>query len=352
MPKLKLEYCNPFPADGPGWYAGEMPDGRRVHAMPMACSLSQIHWAGSVEDPDWCDCNKTEGRCTFCRIRDDGDVVFTKVTGCYRSSNGAVRALQHWAANPDGPPPPARWQCAWTAMKSPRCEGAPNAPTLPLSSTDRPMLPQGNAPYDGYDCDPRDSYREIMMDQITEETLDQCSELGHPRQAWLILTERQENAVTCTICGQTPNFWEKMSGDGSVLEFDFISEILDETHMASHEVIMDIDGDGIVFAFQSDSFEYAKEWPQAGSDDLTRLPYPGDDAITLRWFRDEWNQREEKPLGEDEVLLDPNTGEPLTDDTLREYITECHDEGFSYESSATDIVNVARDIDDDAEHEH
>ena len=28
-------------------------------------------------------------------------------------------------------------------------------------------------------------------------------------------------------------------------------------------------------------------------------------------------------------------------------MVECHDEGFSYESSATDIVNATRGIDDD-----
>ena len=132
MTNLKLEYCNLFPEDGPGWYAGEMPDGRRVHAVRMACSPGQLHWAGSVEDPSQCDCDRSEGRCTFCRIRDDGDVVFTKVTGCYRSANSAVRALQHWAANPDSPPQPARWQCPWTAMRSLLCGGEPNAPALPL----------------------------------------------------------------------------------------------------------------------------------------------------------------------------------------------------------------------------
>ena len=111
--------------------------------------------------------------------------------------------------------------------------------------------------------------------------------------------------------------------------------------MASHEVFVD----DVTFTVQSHVFQHAEEWPKPGSTNLTRLPYPGDDAITLRWFRDEWNQRDS--LDEDELPLDPHTREPLTDETLRMFMVECHDEGFSYESSATDIVNATRGIDDD-----
>ena len=51
MAKLELTYHQAFPEDGdPGWHAGWMLDGRRVHATPMRCNPGELHWAGSVED--------------------------------------------------------------------------------------------------------------------------------------------------------------------------------------------------------------------------------------------------------------------------------------------------------------
>ena len=107
MAKLELTYHQAFPEDGdPGWHAGWMPEGRRVHATPMRCNPGEPHWAGSVEDLDRCECNG-DGTCNLCLIRENDGLVFTRVTGCYRSANSAIRALQQWAANPDAPPPPA-----------------------------------------------------------------------------------------------------------------------------------------------------------------------------------------------------------------------------------------------------
>ena len=365
MAVLELTYHQMFPEDGvPAWHAGRLPDGHRVHASAIACSPGQLHWAGSVEDADACECDD-KGTCNLCLIRQDGGLVFTRVTGCSRSANSAVRALQHWAANPDGPQPPSPFNCGWTTMQAVLCHNGPGAPAMPLGATEQSMLRQQDSGQQMEHASPDilpldtagyrhqyDAWRNMMMDQITSDSLDECSDSGHPRQAWLILTGEREKATTCPVCGRMPKFWEKMSGDDRVLDFDYIGEILNETHMASHEVsINDHHEGGVTFAFQSDVFEYAKEWPKPGSNNLTRLSYPGDDAITLRWLRDEWNQREENLLGEEEVLLDPNTREPLTEDTLREYMTECNDEGFSYESSVTDIVNATRNIDDD-DHDH
>ena len=90
-------------------------------------------------------------------------------------------------------------------------------------------------------------------------------------------------------------------------------------------------------------FEYAKEWPKARSTHLTRLPFP-DAAVTPQWLRDEWNQRGDGHLVEHEALLHPYTNEPLTEETLRELLAECSEDGFSYEESATDIANVTRGI--------
>ena len=361
MAQLELTYIRMFAEEGdPGWHAGQLDDGRRVHATAIPCGPGVLHWSGSVEDSTACECDGT-GACNLCRIRQDGGLVFTRVTGCYRSANSAVRALKFWANHPDAPQPPAPFKCDWITMQAVLCRNEPDAPPMPLGTTERPMLTSQDADqqrehaspdrsrveYADHD-DPRRVWRDLMMNQITPESLDECSESGHPRQAWLILSEEQEEATSCPTCGQVPEFWEKMSGDNRALDFDFISEILNETHMASHEVMIDDDDDDdITFVLETHVFQHAKEWPKAGSMHLTHLPYPGDDAITLRWFHDDWNRREEKLLGEDEVLLDPNTREPLTDETLREYMAECHDEGFSYESSATDIVNVTRDIDDD-----
>ena len=109
-----------------------MPDGRRVHATPMACSPGNVHWTGSVEDPDRCTCDQLEVTCAFCLIRTEQSLVFTRVTGCYRSAKSAVSALQQWANNPEAPPPPAPWQCPWTAMEALLCENVPDAVAMPL----------------------------------------------------------------------------------------------------------------------------------------------------------------------------------------------------------------------------
>ncbi len=396
MAQLELTYHQMFPEDGdPGWHAGQLPDSRRVHSAAILCRPGNLHWAGSVEDPDACECERA-GTCNLCLIRQDGGLVFSRVTGCYRSANSAVRALQHWAANPDAPPPPAPFNCGWTTMPAVLCDNVPGAPPMPLGTTEHPVLSSqddaepaefgdedpihtneasGNTWHlvamngdhnefhlpDGSEFTvqpgeaPTSAWRKhIAQQQITPESLDECSDMGHPRQAWLILSEQQEDAVPCPACGRTPEFHEKMSSDNTGFTFDYISEILSETHMATHEILRDHDAEELTFIFESDAFEDAKEWPKPGSTNLTRLPFPGEDALTLRWLRDEWNQRDDDHLGEHELLLHPYTNEPLTDETLREFMAECHEEGFSYEDSATDIVKVTRglplysdDFDDD-----
>ena len=386
MAQLELTYQQMFPEDGdPGWHAGQLPDGRRVHAAAILCQPGNLHWAGSVEDSNACECEKA-GTCNLCLIRQDGGLVFTRVTGCYRSANSAVRALQHWAANPDGPQPPAPFDCGWTTIQAVLRDNVPGAPPMPLGTTEHPVLSSqdhaeppefgyedpirtnevlGNtwklaamdgdhnefAPPDGFEFTVQAGeelttawFRQIAMQQITPESLDECSDMGHPRQAWLILSEQQEDAVTCPACGRTPEFHEKMSSDNVGFAFDYISEILNETHMATHEIFRDHDAEELTFTFESDVFEDAKEWPKPGSTHLTRLPFPGEHALTLRWLRDEWNQRDDGHLGEHEVLLDPYSNEPLTDVTLRELLAECRENGFSYEDSATDIVKVTRGI--------
>ena len=251
MAKLELTYHQAFPEDGdPGWHAGWMPDGRRVHATTIRCNPGEPHWAGSVEDLDRCECNG-DGTCNLCLIREDGGLVFTRVTGCYRSANSAVRALQHWAANPDGPQPPAPFNCGWTTMQAVLCRNEPGAPPMPLGTTEHPMLSSQadaepaeleceNPVYtaagsdnirklvaeeselselhhlDGFEFTVRPGedlaitlFRQIAERQIQSESLDECSLLGHPRQAWAIISGKQQDASQCANCGQTPTFVEE-----------------------------------------------------------------------------------------------------------------------------------------------
>ena len=193
---------------------------------------------------------------------------------------------------------------------------------------------------------PYSDWKDLLMDQITAESLDECSKSGHPRQAWLILSEQQQEATLCAVCGNVPRFWEKMSGDERIGFYDYLSELIGETHMATHEIFADDDDDApnfVSFNFQTMLFRDSADWPKTGSTDLTLLPYPGDDAITVAWFRAEWKLRGYLP--EDAVLLHPRTREPLTDETLREEVADGREEGFSYETAVIDVIDtVAREM--------
>ncbi len=139
MAQLELTYHQMFPEDcDRGWYAGQLPDGRRLHAAAILCQPANLHWAGGVEDPDACECEHA-GTCNLCLIRQDGGLVFTRVTGCYRSANSAVRALQHWAQHPEGPQPPVppnSWTTSEETMSRPTSPPSLNLPTEPkISST-------------------------------------------------------------------------------------------------------------------------------------------------------------------------------------------------------------------------
>ena len=248
MAELELVYIRMFAEEGdPGWHAGQLEDGRRVHATAIPCSPGSVHWAGSVEDADACECAGA-GTCNLCLIRQDGGLVFTKVTGCYRSANSAVRALKFWATHPDAPQPPAPFNCGWTTMQAILCDNEPNAAPMPLGTTEHPIL---RPPDDVMYYDPRDAFQEIMIDQITPESLDECSEKGHPRQAWLIITEQQEDAEICPVCGRVPDFIEKMTTGDMGIDFDYISERMDPTHSVAHELTVDNNSYDPTFEFDS-----------------------------------------------------------------------------------------------------
>ena len=140
MTELELTRHQMFPQEGgTGWYAGRLDDGRRVHVSAMLCNPVELHWAGSVEDATACECDGKDA-CKLCLIRQDGGLVFTKVTGCYRSSKSAVRVLKSWAANPEAPQPAAPFNCGWTTMQAIVCDNSPGAPAMPLGTTEHPML--------------------------------------------------------------------------------------------------------------------------------------------------------------------------------------------------------------------
>ena len=252
MADLELIHIRMFAEEGdPGWYAGQLDDGRRVHATRISCAPRELHWSGSVEDPTACECDGA-GTCNLCLIRQDGGLVFTKVTGCYRSSNSAVRALKFWAAHPDAPQPPAPFNCGWTTMQATLCDNEPDAAPVPLGTTVNPIL---RSPDDNmYDYDPTDAFQELMIEQITPESLDECSEKGHPRQAWLILTEQQEDAEPCPACGHTPDFIEKMTSGDMGIEFDYIDERIDPTKRVIHEISVGEDRYDPTFYFSSDTY--------------------------------------------------------------------------------------------------
>ena len=189
MAQLELTYHQMFPEDGDrSWYAGQLRDGRRVHAAAILCQPANLHWAGGVEDPNACECQQA-GTCNLCLIRQDGGLVFTHVTGCYRSANSAVRALRHWVPNPDAPPPAAPFNCGWTTTQAILCQNVPGALPMPLGTTERPMLRARNTDQHQEHDSPDhvrfgtagygnqyDAWRDMMVDRITPESLDECSD--------------------------------------------------------------------------------------------------------------------------------------------------------------------------------
>jgi hypothetical protein len=143
MADLVLTYIRTFAEEGdPGWHAGQLDDGRRVHATAIPCETGIVHWSGSVEDAEACECAGA-GTCNLCLIRQDGGLVFTRVTGCYRSANSAVRALKFWAAHPDAPPASAPFNCGWTTMQAILCENEPDAAPMPWPPPSTPSCGLG-----------------------------------------------------------------------------------------------------------------------------------------------------------------------------------------------------------------
>ena len=113
----RMRRGDPKSVPGIMWVSATLPSGKRMHVAPMGCSGADAHWVGTVEDPDRCDCDRCEGICTFCRTRQDGGMVLTKVTACYRSAKSALDAISAWDDQTDKSRMRTRapWDCPWSA---------------------------------------------------------------------------------------------------------------------------------------------------------------------------------------------------------------------------------------------
>ena len=189
MPTIGFRHYAAEP-DEPGWRAAQLPDGRTVHVAPMGCSGNDLHWSGTVEDPERCDCDRCDGKCEFCQMRERGRVVFTKLTGCYRSANSAQQALIHQLNHPDGPTPKAPWHCEWNATESVRCQNEPDAPPMPLATS---MFRDGTP--DGL----------ITIPEITGRP-PRCEDL-HQHMA-MLCAEEDIPLFRCVDCGRVPRILE------------------------------------------------------------------------------------------------------------------------------------------------
>ena len=304
MTVLELAYHQMFPEDGdPGWHAGQLPDGRRVHAASMPCQPGELHWAGSVEDADACQCDGS-GSCNLCLIRQDGGLVFTRVHGAATAPPTAPCApCGHWAANPDGPQPQAPFNCRWTTMQAVPCLNAPGRrqcpwvpPNIPYCPSRPTTSPRSSIPrirstspkpratpgswgtregdlselhhLDGFEFTvrpgedlPTTVFRQIAEHQVPPESLDECSAFGHPSQAWAIISGKQKDASHCANCGQTPNFVEESSSWDvrGFMDVDTLTEELGDasgnTTRIKHGIEEHIEQGDLIFRFRSEVFE-------------------------------------------------------------------------------------------------
>ena len=140
-----------LPADvGLEWYDTALDDGRSAYVTLMQCSPGNDHWVGAVEDPDTCDCDGSDTPCQYCLMRDQGDLVMTRVTGCYPSAEDATQALQNWVDHPEQPTLPSPWYCPWTSTQVVVYDERPRSLPMPADhftfGHDKPLSLRPRAP--------------------------------------------------------------------------------------------------------------------------------------------------------------------------------------------------------------
>ena len=100
--------------------------------------------------------------------------------------------------------------------------------------------------------DPADSlYKAIAQVHIPMDSLAECSEAGHPRQAWASILEPGREPTPCPVCQRTPNFIE-FGGTFSVRGFDedVVEEEVDDLFI-EHAVVESIEDGNLFFRFES-----------------------------------------------------------------------------------------------------
>ena len=203
----------------------------------------------------------------------------------------------------------------------------------------------------GYDVGPEYPSAEIghtlAEQQVKPDTLSECGPEGHQRQAWNIMRCLQEDAQPCSKCGKTPEFVDTQSGAPELgFRCEEVTEDIKPEAYAIHELYLS--GETILqFSFRSEIKRL--EWPEKGSTNLTRLPYPGNDAVTVPWLVEELTARANITV--DCQVTNPDHGAPFTDGALREYLELEREEWFSFPSVLACIERGAVDDDDDDEAE-
>ena len=86
-------------------------------------------------------------------------------------------------------------------MQAILCDNELDAPPMPLGTIEHPIMRPQHADqppehtsedlsqfdYE-FDDDPYRDWKYLLIEQISAESLEECSKSGHPRQAWLILS--------------------------------------------------------------------------------------------------------------------------------------------------------------------
>lgn len=97
-------------------------------------------------------------------------------------------------------------------------------------------------------------YLEIAKSHIPLNTLDECSDAGHPRQAWALLSFQQPTteAKVCSICGNKPDFPSR-GATLSVRGFmdDIVDEELRDGRFIEHAVVESVEDGNLFFRFAS-----------------------------------------------------------------------------------------------------
>ena len=188
-----------------------------------------------------------------------------------------------------------------------------------LAAKNNHELHDMNAHVFGVDPDDHDSPelgRSLAEEHVQPDTLVECGPDGHRRQAWNVMLGEQEYAQPCPTCDKTPDFVETRSGMPELgFRCNGVFEAITADIRMHHELCL-MGKTAPQFEFHTE-IEHL-EWPEKGSTNLTRQPYPGDDAITVQWLIDEIEARGN--MTPNTPVTNPENRALFTDDFLRQYV--------------------------------